>query len=51
MNAVREFIVKLKARDQNAFVEPVRRYRSQLLPLASSYLPNRVAEEEVVHKA
>jgi DNA-directed RNA polymerase specialized sigma24 family protein len=51
MNDEREFIVKLKARDKNAFVELVRPYHSQLLPLASFYLPNRAAAEEVVQEA
>lgn len=44
-------IARLKARDEQAFTELVRRYYGYLLPLAEFYVSNRAAAEEIVQEA
>jgi RNA polymerase sigma-70 factor, ECF subfamily len=47
----RILIEKLRARDEDAFVELVRRYHGYLLPLATMFVSNRGVAEEVVQEA
>ena len=44
-------IERLKARDENAFVELVERYYGYLLPLADFYVSDKAVAEEVVQDA
>jgi RNA polymerase sigma-70 factor (ECF subfamily) len=51
VDAERILIEKLRARDENAFVELVERYYGYLLPLANFFVSNRAVAEEIVQEA
>ena len=51
MDDERTLIEKLKARDEDAFVELVERYYGYLLSLANFFVSNRAVAEEVVQEA
>jgi RNA polymerase sigma-70 factor (ECF subfamily) len=46
-----QMIERLKARDEDAFVELVERYYGYLLPLAEFYVSNKAVAEEVIQDA
>src|SRR5262245_30823054 len=50
MDDERILIQKLRARDETAFVELVKRYYGYLLPLANFWVSNRAVAEEVVQE-
>ena len=50
MDDERTLVERLRARDENAFVELVESYYSCLLPLADFYVSNKAVAEEVVQE-
>jgi len=50
VNNERELIEKLRARDEEAFVELVESYYGQLMPLACLFVSNKAVAEEVVQE-
>jgi RNA polymerase sigma-70 factor, ECF subfamily len=48
MESDREFLLRLRSGDEQAFVGLVRRYHEPMVRLAASFVPNRAIAEEVV---